>query len=562
MAPRPNQMQTKISTMSLLKMLLLIFCCLPYSAFAAQSEPARVLNILLAAEPPELNSTKSADSTSNMVLGHIMEGLVRSGVKDDDFNPGIAEKWEISSMKAVFHLRKNALWADGKPVTAQDFVFAWRLVVDPKVASEYAFIMFAVKNAEAINSKKLPTTDLGVKAIDDHTLSVEFEKPCPYFLGLVTTSSYLPIREDFYNQFNEKFGADASKLLSDGPYILKSWVHGASLSFAKNPKYWNADAIKLDEIRIPFITPDSTSTFSFFKDRKIDMIERLGSDDLPRAVKEKLAIRTFADGSNWYLTMNFRKGRPTANLNLRKALLIVVNLNKRQYLSRIVAIPQSIDSHSIVPTWMKGEKEKFVKEHPYVYEKGTLEDAKKYLELARQELGGKIPPLSYLTDDTNFSMRAGQYFQSIFKIYLGLDIRIDSQIFKQRLAKSHAGQFDLLNESWGPDYNDPMTFTDLRASWNENNRGLYTNPEFDRVVRAAQAESDPHKRMKFISDAEKIALDDITLIPLYERSVAYVVNSEKVSGIVRHAMGADPDYYNASLKSGGKSDTATSKAGQ
>ena len=520
---------------------------MPLASLAETAEP-KILNILLTTEPPQLNSTKSADAVSNCLLEHIFEGLVRSGVKDGEYVPGIAEKWEIGPMKAVFHLRANAQWADGKPVTAKDFVFAWRLVVDPKVASEYAFIMFPVKNAEAISGGKMATSELGVKAVDDHTLEVEFQNPCPYFLGLVATPSYLPVREDFYKTLSDKYASDAENILSNGPFTLKSWVHGASLDLVKNPKYWNASEIKLDEIRIPYITPDNTANFNFFKDHKTDLIERMSRDDLPRAVKEKLPIRMYSDGSNWYITMNFRKGRPTANLNLRKALRIVVNLNKKQYLSRIVGIPQTKDSRSIIPSWMKGVKGKFGQEFPYIAPKETLADAKNYLELARKELGGKIPPLSYLTDDTNFSMREGQYFQSVFKIYLGIDVRIDSQIFKQRLAKSLAGEFDLLNESWGPDYNDPMTFTDLRASWNENNRGAYRNPEFDRVVRAAQAEIDPAKRMKFMSEAEKIALDDVTLIPTYERAVAYVVNEAKVSGIVRHALGADPDYYHASIK--------------
>src|SRR5207244_2567905 len=132
---------------------------------------------------------------SSIIIGHTMEGLTRYDAQGR-LAPGVAEKWEVGEKGAFFHLRKNAKWSDGKPVTADDFIYAWRRVVDPKIASEYAFIMYPIKNAEAINKGRAPLTDLGVTAPDPYTVKVEFEKPCGYFLGLGAFPVYAPIRQE------------------------------------------------------------------------------------------------------------------------------------------------------------------------------------------------------------------------------------------------------------------------------------------------------------------------------------------------------------------------------
>ena len=173
---------------------------------------SKTITAFLREEPPQLDSSRATDQVSGMVLGHIIEGLLRYD-EHNQLAPGVAERWEITDSGATFWLRKDARWSDGKPVTAHDFVFAWRLVVDPKNASEYSYILFPVKNGEAINNGKLPLDALGVVAEDNHTLVVTFEQPLAYFDKLVAFGTYAPIREDFYRSTNGAYGADADKLL-------------------------------------------------------------------------------------------------------------------------------------------------------------------------------------------------------------------------------------------------------------------------------------------------------------------------------------------------------------
>jgi oligopeptide transport system substrate-binding protein len=515
-------------------------CAAP--APAAAREP-RVVRMAIMQDPPQLDSTKATDTVSSFVGGHFKEGLTRHG-RHGEIVPGVAESWELRERGATFRLRKEARWSDGEPVTAHDFVFAWRTVVDPKTASEYAFIVYPVKNGEAVNRGKLPPSALGVRAIDDHTLEVEFEQPCVYFLGLMAFKTFFPVREDFYRARPGRYAASARDTLSNGPFVLTSWVHGASLVLEKNPLYWDADRIQIDRIEIPYITTDANSRFNLFKDGKVDVLDRLGRDELKRAQVERFRMKSFAEGSLWFLEFNHRAGRPTTSVHLRKAIRLV--FDAREFVSSVVGIPGTRPGSSLVPHWMRGLEATFRKEYPLEPVLPDLDEAKRHLELAKAQLGGRIPPLVWLTDDTPGASRQAEYFQQVLKTRLGIEVRIDKQIFKQRLAKMTAGQFDIVTAGWSPDYDDPMSYADLFASWNENNRGRYANARFDAHIRLAQATADPRKRLDEMAAAERIALEEVGFLPLYERTLVWV-HSRRVDGIVRHQIGPDPDFTFATI---------------
>ena len=226
------------------------------------------ITLSMASEPPQLDSTRATDQVSGFVLGHVMESLLRRG-PGTTLLPGVAERWEINEKGATFWLRDDARWSDGKPVTAHDFVFAWRKIVDPANASEYAFFVYPIKNGEAINRGELPIESLGVRAVDDRTLAVDFERPTPYFEKLVVYATYGPVREDFYEACNGRYGADADTILYNGPFRISKWVHGAQLRFEKNPYYWDSDRIKLNVIDMPYVTNDANAVLNLYKDGKI-----------------------------------------------------------------------------------------------------------------------------------------------------------------------------------------------------------------------------------------------------------------------------------------------------
>jgi oligopeptide transport system substrate-binding protein len=173
--------------------------------------------------------------------------------------------------------------------------------------------------------------------------------------------------------------------------------------------------------------------------------------------------------------------------------------------------------------------------------------ARAELELARKELGlDAFPPIVILVDDTATGVKNAEYLQNQLMRTLGLEIRIDRQIFKQRLAKTEAGDFDIALVGWGPDYDDPLTFGDLFSSWNLNNHGKYNNPELDAQVRIAQQSIDQAERMAAFGKIQQILIDDVVIVTNYERGVMYI-QDPRLKGVVRKAIGFEPDYTNAYL---------------
>jgi oligopeptide transport system substrate-binding protein len=246
------------------------------------------------------------------------------------------------------------------------------------------------------------------------------------------------------------------------------------------------------------------------------------------------------------MSFNFRKGKLTENLNLRKAIKSVFNVD--EYVKKVVDIPGTRPGIGLVPQWVNGVSKKFRQEFPRAAHKVDRVAAKKYLELAKKELGvSQIPPLVWLTGDTPLASREAEYFQSVFKKELGIDLKIDKQIFKQRLAKMSSGEFDIVAAGWGPDYPDAMTFADLFTSWNENNRGLYKNEKVDELIRKAQATSVQKARIGFMAEAEKIILDELAILPTSERVTKWV-HHDWLQGVVRHNIGPDPDFTRATVK--------------
>lgn len=504
----------------------------------------KVLTLALTTEPPNLNHVRATDTESFFILGHTMEGLTRYD-KSGAIVPGVAEKWTLGKDKAVFHLRANAKWSDGKPVTAHDFVFSWRLALDPKTASEYAFILYPIKNGEAINKGSMPTSQLGVKALDDRTLEIQLEKPCGYFLALTSFAVYYPMREDFNRAQGDKYAANAENLLANGAFKLTKWVHGASLRMDKNENYWNAKSVALSAIDIPYITPDDSTRFNLYKNSKIDLVG-LTKDTLISAQKEKLKLQRFPDGTLFFLQFNFRPGKVTANKNLRKAIELV--FNPAEHVSKVVAIPGTIEGTGLIPSSMPGLKKGFRKEYPLAKRRPDVAKAKQLMELAKRELKLTGPlQLVFVTGDTPLAVREAEYMQALLKSTLGIELKIDRQIFKQRLAKAKAGDFDIVSAGWGPDYNDPMTFADLFTSWNGNNNGKWVNAQYDSLIKQAMEQIDPKQRLDSMAKAEQILLDELPIIPTYERTLMYT-HDVKLMGLVRRSVGFDPDFTQASLK--------------
>jgi oligopeptide transport system substrate-binding protein len=216
----------------------------------------------------------------------------------------------------------------------------------------------------------------------------------------------------------------------------------------------------------------------------------------------------------------------------------------------VIRLPGYLPGESLFPVWLQGVEKPLRQEKPANWPAADPVAAHRYLEQARQELGlARFPPLVLLSGDTPVANKQSEYYQETLRRVLGLEIRIDKQIFKQRLAKMASGEFDMVLAGWAPDYDDPFTFADLFASWNLNNRGRYSNPELDRWIRVAEDATDPRIRVDAFGEIQRIIEEEAVIVPNYERGVVYVVDPG-LEGLVRRSVGVDPDFSFARIVEG------------
>ena len=533
-----------------IKLTVLLLISLLWQAVAedinAIDYDTRTISYFLEAEPPTLDTMDEVTSASAMISGHTFEGLMTYNDKKQLVG-GVAKKWEISSdgLKYTFYLRKNAKWSDGKTVTAHDFEFAWKEVINPEKASKYVFIMYPLKNAEKANAQKAGLDTVGVKAIDDFTLEVELDQPCGYFLSLTTFVTYMPCRKEFYQEVGkEHYASKPENLLYNGPFEMTSWKHSSSIKLSKNEQYWNKEKVWLEHINFNYLIKDKKALFNLYNDSKICMAY-LDDNTVKQAMKNHFTIKKANSGVLAYMEFNHREGRYTSNENFRKA--IQYTFNPYEYVFKVVGVPGNKPGHSLFPHWLMGVKNSFRKEYPLTPIVPNPAQAQEYLNKAKQELGvEQFEAITFLISDSPNARKDAEYLQEKLRKTLGLEIKLDVQVFKQRLAKSFRGEFDLLGGGWGPDYNDPMTFGDLFASFNQNNRGRFINEEYDKQIRIAQQETDQKKRMAAFAKCQQIIQDRAGILPMSERGEIYIQHPRLIN-VIRNVVGPDPVFIYAEI---------------
>lgn len=321
------------------------------------------------------------------------------------------------------------------------------------------------------------------------------------------------------------------------------------MTFERNPHFWNQDEIHLDTIHVPYITSDANASLNFFKDSKI-ATTGLQAENLTEAMRLGWQIRQHRDGVVFFMEFNHRPERVTGNLNFRRALQLVLDMDELVY--KVTKLPGYEPGVSLFPGWLMGESDLLRKEYPPEKIRPNTAQAKEYLQRALQELGlSQTPTLVLLAGDNPISNIQSEWVQQTLKTELGIDVKIDKQIFKQRLAKMTSGDFDFVLAGWGPDYNDPLTFGDLFASWNKNNRGQYNSPELDGLIQTAQGQLDPGVRMRAFGDIQQHLIDRAVILPMYERGVTYVVDP-RLKQLKRRVIGPDPDLSRAYIDAGGQ----------
>ncbi len=453
--------------------------------------------------------------------------------------PDLAKSWEVNEEGTVytFHL-VDSKWSNGQEVTADDFVYGWRRILTAEVASEYGFIMSVVglKNADAVKNGEVAPEELGIKAIDSKTLEVTLDQPCDFFLGLLAFPSFFPLNQEFVEAQGNQYATTPDKMIYSGPYVMTAWTPGSGYSFKKNPEYFQADKIDMEEIEFKFIQ-DSQTAMLEYQSGNIDVVKLSG--EMVDAYKTDQGFTNRLQGYLWFLSLNFEVAE-LDNLNLRKAIGHAVD---RETIAEFVLKDGSIAAEGIIPVLLAtGPDGKDFRETAGKVVEYNPEKAAEYYEAAKGELGKDVT-LELLYEDTEASKAVAEYIQNNLEENCpGLSVQLNSKPKKARLQLQREGDYQLALHRWGPDYADPQTYLELFLTGAVNNYGKYEGTEYDSLVNegiSGESSVDSQKRWELFLEAEKVLLEqDAAVVPIYQNGGAMMINPE-IEGIEFHSAGVD-----------------------
>lgn len=512
-----------------------------------------VIHTPLADEPSSLDPGFGNSSDSISPRGMMYEGLVR--IYDNVLAPGLAESWDVSEdgLTYTFHLRES-YWSDGAKVTAADFEYGFKRLVDPSDSApngNYQWMGDYIANGNAVRKGELPLDEFGVKAIDESTLQITASSPMPYFVDILKTPVFYPVRQDIAEKHGKSYASSADTVVCCGPFTLTNWEHESRLVFEKNEGYWNADAINVDEVEILIIS-DSETMMNMFDAGQLDMMPTIAKEYIQKYVDTGEAIQM--DGATiWYCAVNTISDRSDAsrllqNNNFRKALSYLI---PRDQLVTAARGDGSFGYTRVCPENMSTSyNDKSIGElfpyTPYPVS-GDEAKAKELFAQALSETGlsqDALPALTLLTFDDAAAKTSAEVIQNLMSRSFGITVQIDTQTYSARQEKEHAGDYDLCITNWAPDYNDPMTFLECFTSTNSYNTyfGGMQNSKYDALIAECAASLDYETRAEKLFEAEKMVCDELPVVPLFQTS-GYWAMKTHLTGITKCGFGAnDPDY--------------------
>lgn len=495
------------------------------------------LNMRNTMEPTSLNTLLATYAYDFTPINAMIECLYRDD-ENDVPQPAGAETVDISDDKLVytFHLREDATWSNGDPVVATDYEFAWQQALNPEVASDYAYMLYFIHNAEPYFNGEVEWSEVGVKVIDDYTLEVTLDNPLPYATDLFAFPTLAPINQKFYEEVGaDKYATDAEYFCCNGMYELTEWSHNSQIVFQKREDYWNADAVGPDTIVYKIIT-DSQAGLNSYLSREIDYTDLDSGEVVQQAEAAGFEVGVKPARSSYYLIVN-TEDEFMSNQNLRLALAYAID---KQALIDTVYQNDNQPMTSFTPPAIYGAagadgptfQEALLEERGEMYPgSGDLEKAQEYLQAALEELGCTVDELNLSIDCADDSLRrnCATFLQEQWRQNLGLEnITVNSMQTKQVSANRQSGDYCMSLGGWSPDYNDAINFLDLWVTDGGNNDSFWSNEEYDNLIAQATAEADEEVRQQYLFDAEEILAAEMPVIPLYWQCQNYSYNKDKI----------------------------------
>ncbi|MEI7228548.1 peptide ABC transporter substrate-binding protein [Pectobacterium carotovorum] len=462
-------------------------------------------------EPASLDPIKAVGLPEAQVARDLFEGLVNQDAKGN-IVPGVALRWQTTDNRTfIFTLRDNARWSNGEPVTANDFVYSWRRLVTPENSSPFAWFarLAGIQNAEQILAGKLPVDQLGVTAVNDHTLKVQLSKPVPYFVSLTANFSLFPVHQATV----EKFGNDWTKqgnLIGNGAFKLDHRVVNEKLVLTQNPYYWDNANTRLTKVTFVPINQESNATKRYLSG-DIDITESFPKNLYQKLLKDLPGqVYTPEQLGTYYYAFNTQRA-PTNDARVRKALSYAID---RKVIAEKVLGTGEKPAWHFTPDVTAGFKptESLLQQ----YSQDELDAQAKAL-MAAAGYGPNNPlKLSLLYNTSESHQKIAIAVASMWKKTLGVDVRLSNQEWQTYIDSRNSGNFDVVRASWVGDYNEPSTFLSLLASHHSGNIARFKNANYDRVLDEAGNQTNPQALNADYNRAEQILMDEAPIAPIYQ----------------------------------------------
>ena len=509
------------------------------------------LNVMLETPVESLDPQQATDGTSFEVIADYTDGLMQMDADGQAVN-AIAESVDVSDdgLTYTFHLRADANWSNGEPVTANDFVFAWQRAVDPEIASEYSYMLSdigQIVNAQEIIDGAKDKSELGVTAVDDKTLEVKLNVPVSYFLSLMYFPTFYPVNQAFYESVGDTFATSPETTLSNGAFVLDDYQPAATaIHLTKNADYYNADSVKLAGLNYQVIQDSQQALMSY---QNGDLDTTLVNGEQVDQVKDDPAFQAIGAGYMWYISPNIQDVKELDNLNIRYALTMALN---REAITTDVLKDGSAPTFTAVPmdfaagpdgSDFSADQTKF--SDVCKYDAAAAAD---YWAKGLEELGITELTLTMIHDADDAPIKVAQVVKEQLETTLpGLTVELQQMPKKERVQRMQEGEFELGLTRWGPDYADPMTYLGMWVTDNSNNYGFWSNAEYDKIIdecTTGETAMDATARWAALYDAEKIVMDEAVIFPLYTQCNAELISTD-VSGIEFHPVALNRVYKNA-----------------
>jgi oligopeptide transport system substrate-binding protein len=531
-------MNKKIKILILL-LILGVFGLFTYSMYNANKkqqieEQTIIYNLGLI--PQSLDPHLFNELISLQVDSTIYESLLRLDEKGN-ITGGVAEIVSETNESITFKIRNNAKWSDGTKITANDFVFGIKRALDDKVAAQYSEMLFPIKNAEKYYNVKGVGVELGVNAIDEQTLKIDLERATPYFKYILTLPISAPIKESFYKESGNNFSIDIKGFLFNGPYKITK-LSDTEIILDKNENYWNAKNIKIPRIKYTVIE-DFKATDTMIKNGEIDM-SRVENYRLNEYKKDG-TLDTYINGRIWYLDFNVYNDN-LKNIKLRKAISLVID--RAKYVNEIKKDGSTI-AKSIISNVISGYNGKFRNEYPDIeyFKDNDVEQGKKLYNEALNELGKNKLTIRLLSGNSEPERREIQFIQEELRVKLGIEVKVEVVSFKDRLARTRAGDYDIVLNTWSPKYDDVTTYLNrwFKEDSKEKITTSWSKKEYNDIVKRIGEMQGSLERDKFASQAERILIDEAVIAPLYFSVENHYIN-KNIKNIIRRPITSITDF--------------------